>query len=230
MVAKPKRSAEETRIALMEAAVQMFQSEGYEKTSTKRICAQLGISGPAVYYHFKSKNELLVAAYSRRLKAMLRAHENISRDLDVDERTWTFAALHTRLQFGAESERRYAGPYYFGVSNLIAVISPEESEQLAAIQRSYLVLLEDLIREGITTGVFLDVEPAATAFAIFGMNNLTSLWFRPGGRLSMAELSFMYADFALRIVGAEPPRRRTKLRRLVDHVLSTHNFPNLDNK
>ena len=225
MVAKPKRSAEETRIALMEAALQMFQKDGYEKTSTKRVCAQLGISGPAVYYHFKSKNELLVAAYSRRLTAMLQAHENISQDLDVIERMWTFAALHARLQFGAENEKNYGGPYFFGVTNLLPMTSTDERKQLDRIQRSYLVKLENLIKEGMKENAFLRVDVTATAFAIFGMNNITSLWFRPGGRLSMAELSFMQADFALRIVGAEPLRHRTRLRRSVNYVLSTHEFP-----
>ena len=209
----------------MDAALELFQKQGYEKTSLKRICASLDISGPAVYYYFASKNELLVAAYCRRMESMLQAHDSIIADLDIEERIWTFAALHVRLQFGAVSDESYAGPYRFGMQQLSGLCTREERAELDDIQRRYLVKLEDLICEGIKAKAIQRVDPMATAFAIFGMSNNTSHWYRPGGRLTISDVSFMYADFALRMVGGEPPRRRTRLRRLVDHVLASHDFP-----
>ncbi|SFS10592.1 TetR/AcrR family transcriptional regulator [Sphingomonas jatrophae] len=64
----PKRTRmtpEARRALILEAASAMFRDRGYAAASIDAIAEAAGISGPAIYRHFKSKPELLVALLER---------------------------------------------------------------------------------------------------------------------------------------------------------------------
>ena len=48
----------DTRRRILEAAQNLFAENGYSGTSVRLIARELGLSDPAVYYHFPSKQEL----------------------------------------------------------------------------------------------------------------------------------------------------------------------------
>jgi AcrR family transcriptional regulator len=52
-----------TRQRIQEIALELFAEHGYEKTSLREIAAELNVTKAALYYHFKSKEDLLVAIY-----------------------------------------------------------------------------------------------------------------------------------------------------------------------
>ena len=58
----------DTRSKIRATAMELFSSQGYEKTSIRQIAEQLGITKAAVYYHFRSKEEI-VASLSDDLRA-----------------------------------------------------------------------------------------------------------------------------------------------------------------
>jgi AcrR family transcriptional regulator len=53
--------AEDTRSSIQEAALDLFALQGVEKTSLREIAAQLGVTKAALYYHFTSKDALVVS-------------------------------------------------------------------------------------------------------------------------------------------------------------------------
>jgi AcrR family transcriptional regulator len=53
------------RQAILDAATRLFSSRGYADTGIDDIGEAVGITGPAVYRHFASKQELLVAVLER---------------------------------------------------------------------------------------------------------------------------------------------------------------------
>jgi AcrR family transcriptional regulator len=57
----PSKTPKGTRrkAAIMAAAAQLFRERGFRATSLDDIGAAAGVSGPAIYRHFKSKHELL---------------------------------------------------------------------------------------------------------------------------------------------------------------------------
>ena len=44
---------------LIKKAVQLFLKHGYEKTSMRDLAKAVGIQAPGIYYHFKSKKDIL---------------------------------------------------------------------------------------------------------------------------------------------------------------------------
>jgi AcrR family transcriptional regulator len=49
-----------TRRLILQAALDLFSVDGFTGTSLREIAEKVGISKPALYYHFGSKEELLV--------------------------------------------------------------------------------------------------------------------------------------------------------------------------
>lgn len=64
--AKPRRGrpaggdAAETRARIIAAAAQCFNSREYSETSLEQIAKVAGITGPAIYAHFNSKEDLFI--------------------------------------------------------------------------------------------------------------------------------------------------------------------------
>ena len=58
----PTESSQER---ILSAATQLFLNQGYEKTSIDEIGVAAGLSGPAIYYHFRSKSDLLLRVVDR---------------------------------------------------------------------------------------------------------------------------------------------------------------------
>lgn len=48
----------DTRSRIQEVALDLFTEQGYEQTSLREIAERLGVTKAALYYHFKSKEEI----------------------------------------------------------------------------------------------------------------------------------------------------------------------------
>lgn len=60
-VVRRPRSAE-TRARLLRSALSLFRERGYHGAGTNEIGAAAGMTGPSIYRHFATKDDLLVAA------------------------------------------------------------------------------------------------------------------------------------------------------------------------
>ena len=64
MPAKPKdtpKKGEVTRLAIEDAAIDLFMEHGYHATSMRQIAEQAGLALGGIYNHFKSKDEIFEA-------------------------------------------------------------------------------------------------------------------------------------------------------------------------
>ncbi|GEC05535.1 TetR family transcriptional regulator [Streptomyces spinoverrucosus] len=52
-----------TRQRIQDVALELFAEQGYEKTSLREIAERLDVTKAALYYHFKTKEEILVSVY-----------------------------------------------------------------------------------------------------------------------------------------------------------------------
>ena len=58
-----ERQKSQTYELILSCARQLFEAEGYKKTTIRRIAAQAGISLGAIYKHFKQKSDVLSAVF-----------------------------------------------------------------------------------------------------------------------------------------------------------------------
>jgi AcrR family transcriptional regulator len=82
---------ESTRERILAIALDLFTVQGYDKTSLRQIAEKLGFSKAAIYYHFSSKGEILLALHSR-------FHEvGLSAIASMGESDWTLEGWATLL-------------------------------------------------------------------------------------------------------------------------------------
>lgn len=84
-----------TRQRIQDVALELFAEQGYEKTSLREIAERLDVTKAALYYHFKTKEEILVSIF-----------EDLSRPME-DLIEWGRQQPHT-LETKQEIVRRYS--------------------------------------------------------------------------------------------------------------------------
>ena len=76
MARKTKEEAERTRVRILASALALFVKKGYEKTTFNDIAARLKMTKGAIYWHFASKEALLVALVQEMLAKFQRQLED----------------------------------------------------------------------------------------------------------------------------------------------------------
>ena len=72
MARRTKEEAEKTRKRIMASALSLFAKRGYDRTTFNDIAARLGLTKGAVYWHFESKQTLLLALLDEMLEKFRR--------------------------------------------------------------------------------------------------------------------------------------------------------------
>jgi AcrR family transcriptional regulator len=57
--AATKGARGDTRTRIQDVALELFAEQGYERTSLREIAERLGVTKAALYYHFKSKEDIV---------------------------------------------------------------------------------------------------------------------------------------------------------------------------
>jgi len=181
---------------ILAAAAALFRARGYASTSMQEIADAVGLSRPALYYHFKNKEELLGSLVE---EITVRTQREAARIAGSAIGTDHAETLRSMVRAQALWILRH--PQHF------AVVQRDEAslpEHLRAIQdgakRSLLDSFRTLIAAGTQAGRFRQIEPTVAALCMFGMCNATIQWFRPGGRLSEEQAADAIADLAVAMV------------------------------
>lgn len=74
------KEAVERRNEILDVAERLFCTQGYDNTSTNDILAEIGIARGTLYYHFKSKEDILDGMIDRILDQIIRKAESIALD------------------------------------------------------------------------------------------------------------------------------------------------------
>ncbi|MEU6774299.1 TetR/AcrR family transcriptional regulator [Streptomyces sp. NPDC046759] len=84
-----------TRQRIQDVALELFAEHGYEKTSLREIAERLDVTKAALYYHFKTKEEIIVSLF-----------EDLTKPIE-DLIEWGRSQPHT-LETKQEMVRRYS--------------------------------------------------------------------------------------------------------------------------
>jgi AcrR family transcriptional regulator len=180
--------------AVLNAAVRLFNTHGYDATSMFDIAESLGITKSSVYHHINGKEQLLQMAMDRALDGLFEAADEV-RALDEP-------ALERLEQLIRRSVLVLAARFEF-VTVLLRVRGNTEAEQHAlARRRDFDAIVTDLVKQAQAEGgVRPDVDPATAARLLLGMVNSLTEWYRPrpGGAEVIADALTRIAFDGLRM-------------------------------
>ncbi len=149
------KEAIERRNEILDAAEELFVTKGYDKTSTNDILDRVGIARGTLYYHFKSKEDILNAMIERINDSLIAKAKMIAADTSVpviDRLVMTIASLNVETDIGHEIIGEVHKPQN-------ALMHQKMQENLTS--RIVSVLLE-LAEEGVRQGLFNIKYPAET--------------------------------------------------------------------
>ena len=183
------------RERILEEAVSLFYAHGFTGTTLDDIAAELGVTKPFIYTHFKSKNELLAAVCLPTIERSVAAIENADNTEGTPTEKLRLAiAGFTRVIM----ERQPAIALFFREEKNLA---PEALAEIIQAQKRFDRLLSKLLTEGVATGEFDIPDVSLAALVIGGMISWSYTWYRPNGRLPVDELCDRMAAFALQMSG-----------------------------
>ena len=141
------KEAEERRNEILDVAQRLFTTKGFDNTSTNDILNEIGIARGTLYYHFKSKEEILDAMIDRTTKQLVDKAKGIvyQKDVPVFERftSMIFTLNISNSSFGNEILRQVHKPQNALMHQKI------EARLLAEVTPLITVLIEDGIKQGI---------------------------------------------------------------------------------
>lgn len=149
------KEAEERRNEILDAAEKLFAEKGFDHTSTNDILEQVGIARGTLYYHFRSKEEILDAAIERLTGQLVAQAAQVAADRTVpvlQRLTKTIMALNMENDFGHEVVEQMHRPQN-------ALLHQKMQEQLLT---RVTPLITGLIEEGIEQGICRTDYPAET--------------------------------------------------------------------
>lgn len=165
------RHKSELRTRILDAARELFASEGVERVSMRGIAERIEYSPKTLYLHFQSKGDLLYHLCEEsfhKLNDQIRLLlESGSEPHDVIR-----TVLHAYIQFGLDHPNDYR----------IAFLSPasdypyrrHEDLPQGSVALEIHGRIRDVLRQGMAQGVFRECDPFVTTYALWaGVHGVT---------------------------------------------------------
>nr|WP_185903413.1 TetR/AcrR family transcriptional regulator [Lysinibacillus sp. SDF0037] len=149
---KMRKEAMERRNEILDAADELFGQKGFDGTSTNDILEKVGIARGTLYYHFKSKEDIMDALIERYNAQILGAANGIAADKSI--------AVHERIIRVVMALNISGGN---GKEIIDHIHKPQNALMHQKIQKVIMnglpPILTEIIREGIEQGLFSTPYP-----------------------------------------------------------------------
>ncbi|PLW83302.1 TetR/AcrR family transcriptional regulator [Kineobactrum sediminis] len=159
---------------VLEAAARLFAAKGYAATSIRDIAYQVGILSGSLYYHFASKEELLLEVHARGVTQVTEAVQNALANSTEEPWSRMSAACHAHLEV------------LLGDSPFSQVITPQFPGHFDGDVRATLLAQRDGYEEMFRALVKAlplpkKLDQRHFRLALLGALNWTPTWYQTGG-------------------------------------------------
>jgi len=133
------RAKAERRDALLSSAAQLFAGRGFDGVSIEDLGSSVGVSGPAVYRHFPSKQAVLAALLVGVSEGLLAGGREVVSAAEDDA-----SALAGLVRFHVDFALR--DPDVIRVQDRdLGALTPQDRESVRDLQRRYIDLWVDVL-------------------------------------------------------------------------------------
>lgn len=189
-------TGERTEAAIRESALTLIAKLGFEAMSMRQLGEEVGVQAAALYRYFPTKEDLL---YSLMREHMEGLHTSWTAADPARSDPAARLAAFVRNHIAFHVARRHSTH----VSNLeLRSLSPDRLSTILRLRNAYEKELRQILRDGADAGQFGIEDAQLTAMAIIQMITGVIVWFRPGDRLSVAQVTETYLAMTARLVGA----------------------------
>ena len=170
---------------LLEAAVELLAERGYAGATVDDIVERAGVAKGTVYYHFRSKSELVSTLLDDGLKRLATSFRT-----EIEGAEGGDAALRALVHAELTYIERYQAFSKLVMSEMWRA-DRDWRDSLRTLREEYAEVFASVLRRGVAEGVFrADLQVHAAASTIFGMIATAALdWlvFEPQACLDVVE-------------------------------------------
>ncbi|MBC8311310.1 MAG: TetR/AcrR family transcriptional regulator [Candidatus Marinimicrobia bacterium] len=156
------KTKKERQFQILEAAMEVFVSNGYANTRMDDIVTQSGLSKGALYHHYPSKKDLFIALIDHwEVYCFPDFYSRNGAERTASETLFDFA----RAVLDVFKEKKYvflAEVEFWALSNQ----DDEINERSKSLYKKLLNLFELVLQKGIRTGEFKEVDTKAVSLII----------------------------------------------------------------
>ena len=170
------------RDKIIQVAARIFAEKGYHGTTLDEIAHELVITKPALYYHIKSKEDLLREI----INSILEPLETISKvkDLDLSPREKLQKIISLMVISGAE--RQDTTTILF---QDISILPKRKRDAIRRREKEIERSVQEILREGQEKGDFVVNDVKIASYGIMGAANWIYRWYNPDGNLTPEQIA-----------------------------------------
>lgn len=179
----PKQHDQRDRI--LHAAAKAIATVGYEQCSLGDIAEELDLTRPALYHYFRTKQQIFTEIALTAVQGM---YEYVHAAVDKN------ASAASQLRALMIAHATYFEQNYWLVNATIAGYGGitrrelERIEEIDAFRTKYEKLLHRVLRAGVASGEFHQLDVRATGRSVYQLLNITR-WYRPGGNKRATDIA-----------------------------------------
>jgi AcrR family transcriptional regulator len=188
-----------TMEAIRRAGLRLIYEHGYEAMSLRQLAAEVGIQAGSLYNHISTKQELLFDLIQDHINELLRQLDRALEGQDGPvEKLRAFVAFHVVYHMTKKRE-------VFIANSELRSLEPKNYDAIVALRGAYEQRLADILKEGVSEGVFEVADTQVATFAILALLTGLCTWYRPGGRLTKEAIVAAHEKLVLSGVGVASP-------------------------
>lgn len=179
---------------VLDAAAKIFRDYGYAGTTMRAIADEADLKAGSIYYHYKSKDELISAVLDLGIRLLIDDVRGALAALPegASGRDRVQAAMHAHL-----SSILTNGDYTLSSRRVIGQVPESVRKQNMRLRDSYAAIWQEILKGAQTGGEFRSsANMSLVRLFVLGALNWTVEWFKPGGR-SIEEVAREFADLIL---------------------------------
>src|SRR5258708_5148200 len=154
IVERREREREEVRRKILDAAHELFASEGYDRVTMRRVAETIEYSTTTIYNHFEDKDDLVSALCEEDFSKLLALFEEQTPPADPVE--WIRQLGRAYATFGLQNPNHYRFMF-------MTPAKFERVPQVSASGTESFSLFRSAVEKAIATGRFRPGEPQALA-------------------------------------------------------------------
>ncbi len=188
---------------ILRSAARVLLEHGYERASMDSIAREAGLTKRGLYYHFKSKTDLLFAVMTFAMDELEReTFAAMVKTDNAEDKLRSILRTHARM-----ITREHDRAFTLLVTTELGSLEPEDRRVVVQRLRSYRLLIQASLEQLADEGKLRpNTDLAVAAHTLMGMVAWLSFWYRPAGRLDGDTIADMVTEEALAAV--VPDRRR----------------------
>lgn len=191
MAEQDNKTKESRYDELIDTAARIFAAHGFKSTTIQDIAREMNMTGAAVYYYIKSKDDLLYEIWRRAGSKLQGSIDSIvNQNLNPEEKLRLFFRHHLRLIIMDK-------PIFEVLILERSRLPSKGKDALEHDERRYQETLSEIIKS-LPADTLAITEPKILAFGILATLNGVIRWYSPQDRLSLDEIADIYFETFMR--------------------------------